>query len=59
MIRYIFETFVTHLPTEEGSEFEGRVLDQLVSVYAKELKAGLTPRFTADGMRLVPKGAPA
>ncbi len=59
MIRYIFETFVTHLPTEEGSEFEGRVLDQLVAVYAKELKAGLTPRFTADGMRLVPRGAPA
>ncbi|MEM9427791.1 MAG: hypothetical protein AAGA06_13935 [Pseudomonadota bacterium] len=57
MVRRIFETYVTHLPTEQDSEYEGRVLDQMTAAFAQDLMAGQTLEITPDGVRAVPQQA--
>ena len=54
MVRYLFDTYVTHLPTEEGSDFEEKVLDQMVLAYCEELKAGQKLTITPDGVQVAP-----
>lgn len=54
MVRYLFDTYVTHLPTEEGSDFEEKVLDQMVLAYCDELKAGQRLSITPDGVQVTP-----
>ena len=54
MVRYLFDTYVTHLPTEEGSDFEEKVLDQMVLAYCDELKAGQRLSITPDGVQVSP-----
>ena len=53
MVKYIFETYVTHLPTQKDSEFEGRVLDQMTAAFAPDLKEGETVAVTPDGVRTI------
>lgn len=54
LIRHLFETHVTHLPTKPKSKAEAELIDLISSVYQPEIRAGHSLSFTPEGVRMVP-----
>ena len=53
LIRQLFDRYLTHLPTEEGSGAEVELLDLISEAYQPEIREGKRMIFTTEGVRWV------